>query len=186
MKKSLKVIVSIIIGIVLMSSCGGGKSDVAKVKPEKIQITGDLSEYLQIIDGEYEVTDNFGAHLSIKVKALKALKEDEMKDKNFELSASLLNENGMPSRQEVEVIDSFGDELDEAIKGPDLEKPNALFLVRITWNGTRELIWRVFDPEVANSYLQEILNSNNYVRPFDYRMEEDESWELTKWHLKEY
>jgi len=96
MKKSLKVIVSIIIGIVLMSSCGGGKSDVAKVKPEKIQITGDLSEYLQIIDGEYEVTDNFGAHLSIKVKALKALKEDEMKDKNFELSASLLNENGMP------------------------------------------------------------------------------------------
>lgn len=96
MKKSLKVFLSIIIGIVLMSSCGGGKSDVAKVKPEKIQITGDLSEYLQIIDGEYEVTDNFGAHLSIKVKALKALKEDEMKDKNFELSASLLNENGMP------------------------------------------------------------------------------------------
>ena len=52
-----------------------------------------------------------------------------------------LIDNGMPSKSEREIVDPFGDRLDLLIKGDDLEKPNALFLARITWNKTRKLIW---------------------------------------------
>lgn len=97
-----------------------------------------------------------------------------------------LVENGMPSPEEQEIVEEFGDSLDLIIKGEDTEKPNALFLARITWNGTRELIWRVFDPEIANDSLQQIIKEGNAIRQFDYKMEDDEEWNLTEWHLKEY
>ena len=99
-----------------------------------------------------------------------------------------LIENGMPSRAEREVVDRFGDALDVGIKGSDAEKPNALFLARITWNATRELIWRVFDPEPANEYLQSLINevADARPRPFDFRMDHDPEWELAEWHLAEH
>ncbi|KKX46462.1 DUF695 domain-containing protein [Sphingobacterium sp. IITKGP-BTPF85] len=97
-----------------------------------------------------------------------------------------LIDNGMPSKSEVEVIDNYGDYLDNEIKGPDKDKPNALFLARITWNKTRELIWRVYDPEISNSFLQEIITANSSPRQFDYRIDPDNNWELAKWHLTDW
>lgn len=97
-----------------------------------------------------------------------------------------LIDNGMPSKSEVEVIDNYGDYLDNEIKGKDKERPNALFLARITWNKTRELIWRVYDPEVSNSFLQGIITANSYPRQFDYRIDPDDNWELAKWHLTDW
>lgn len=96
-----------------------------------------------------------------------------------------LIDNGMPSQLEREIVDPFCDRLEREIRGKDTQKPNALFLARITWNGTRELIWRVFDPELPHFYLQKLINSAppEYPRPFDYRMEEDPEWKLAKWHL---
>jgi len=97
-----------------------------------------------------------------------------------------LVDNGMPSSGEQEVIDKFGDFLDEKIKGPDKEKPNALFLARITWNATRELIWRVFDPKLTNEFLSKLISGKTYERPFDYRIDHDKEWELARWHLKKF
>ncbi len=99
-----------------------------------------------------------------------------------------LIEQGMPSATERELIDAFGDTLDHAIKGDDPEKPNALFLSRITWNASRELIWRVFDPEPVNDYLQSIINGDAALRPrpFDFRMDHDPEWEKTTWHLTDH
>lgn len=117
---------------------------------------------------EFEPKEVFSWHLSIMVD----LKE--------------LIENGMPSRTEVEIVDNFGDFLDSKIKGDDKEKPNALFLARITWNATRELIWRVYDPEVADTFLKDLIKNGNPIREFDYRMENDSEWKLTEWHLKKW
>ena len=97
-----------------------------------------------------------------------------------------LIDNGMPSKSEVEVIDNYGDYLDNEIKGKNKERPNALFLARITWNKTRELIWRVYDPEISNSFLQEIITANSSPRQFDYRIDPDDNWELAKWHLTDW
>lgn len=97
-----------------------------------------------------------------------------------------LIENGMPSKKEREIIDEFERRLDLLLKGPDPNKPNALFLARITWNETRELMWRIYGPEAANQALQTIINQNQSSREFDYRIDCDEKWELTEWVLKEH
>lgn len=97
-----------------------------------------------------------------------------------------LAENGMPSKMEVEVIDEFGDFLDEKIKGEDNEKPNALFLARITWNATRELIWRVYDPEITDKFLKNLIENGNPIREFEFRMDSDNEWNLAEWHLKKW
>jgi len=48
------------------------------------------------------------------------------------------------------------------------------------WNKTPELIWRVYDPEISNSFLQEIILPNSSPRQFDYRIDPDDNWELAK------
>jgi hypothetical protein len=97
-RQILNLLTTAIIAIALTTSCGGGRKQnaIAKVKPEKVEISGDLSDYLQVVDNEYEITDDWGGHLSIKVKALKSLSADELKNNSFQLSASLLGDNGMP------------------------------------------------------------------------------------------
>lgn len=99
------------------------------------------------------------------------------------LECEKLIDNGMPSKDEVKVLDQFGDFLDENIKGLDREKPNALFLARITWDETRELIWRVFDPKIINNFLTNLTEEGNHPRNFDYSIDPDKEWQLAKWHL---
>ncbi|MCR9093288.1 MAG: DUF695 domain-containing protein [bacterium] len=93
-----------------------------------------------------------------------------------------LIENDMPSESEREIVDAFGDELDAGLKAPP-ELPNALFLARMTWNGTRQLLYRIYDPEQANAYLQSVIAEKKHPRPIDYRMEDDPEWRHAKWFL---
>ena len=73
----------------------------------------------------------------------------------------------------------FEDKFDPLIKA----KGNALFLARVTHDAHREIIWRVHDPEATNSVLREILQTKDYPREFEYRMDEDPRWEKTTWYL---
>jgi Family of unknown function (DUF695) len=121
----------------------------------------------------------------------KALKDFEPKEVFAWHLAIMLDfedmiENGMPSKAEREIVDPFCDKLDSLIKGSDVNKPNAQFLVRITWNKTRKLIWRVFDPEITDSLLKQIIEKNESPRQFDYRMEHDLNWDLAKAYLNDY
>ena len=93
-----------------------------------------------------------------------------------------LVDNRMPSKPEQKVVDDFGDMLEGAFIG-DPEHPNALFLARITWNATRELIYRVFEPEPIDAYLRHIIETDSSPRPFDYRIDHDPEWKLAEWHL---
>ncbi|MDP3334247.1 MAG: DUF695 domain-containing protein [Methylococcaceae bacterium] len=90
-------------------------------------------------------------------------------------------ENGMPSQQERDIVDPFCDKLDEVIKAGG----NAVFLVRETWNKTRRLVWRVYDPEIAQAHLQFIIEHKNHPRQFDYQMEQDVNWEQAKWYFEQ-
>lgn len=91
--------------------------------------------------------------------------------------------NGMPSQAERDIIDPYGASLDAVFKGDNADKPNALFLARITWNKTRELIYRVFDPEPANQHLANVIETKSHPRHFDYRIDHDPDWKLADWHL---
>lgn len=95
-----------------------------------------------------------------------------------------LIENGMPSSNDRTKAEEFENYLDDKIKGENKEKPNALFLGRITWNGTRELIWRVYNPELVNDLLQNIISNKTYPLKFDFRIDNDKEWKLSEWHLE--
>jgi hypothetical protein len=90
-----------------------------------------------------------------------------------------LIDNGMPSQQERDIVDPFCDKIDEEIKAGG----NALFLIRETWNKTRRLVWRVYDPEIAHQHLQFIIAHKRHPRPFDYHMEQDQNWEQARWYF---
>jgi hypothetical protein len=92
-------------------------------------------------------------------------------------------DNGMPSKSEQEVIEKFEDQLDSEFKGINSKKPNALFLARITWNSTKELIYRMYEPEPAHKHLQSLIEKKAWARTFDYRIDPDPDWKLAQWHL---
>ena len=87
------------------------------------------------------------------------------------------NDRGLPPREERGIVDPFCDKLNEEIKAGG----NALFLLRETWNGTRRMVWRVYDPEIADSHLKYLLEYHQYPRPIDYHMTQD--MELSLIHI---
>ena len=93
-----------------------------------------------------------------------------------------LADNGMPTSDEKEILDQIGDYFDAHIKADG----NALFLARITWNGTRQFLYRVYDPEVANALLMDVIDNQKNIRPFDFRMEHDQNWKYAKYFLKQW
>jgi len=93
-------------------------------------------------------------------------------------------ENGMPANNDALIAERFEDFLSKNIKGADKEKPNALFLARITWNETRELIWRVYNAKIVNNFLEKIIDEKKYPFQFDYRIDDDEEWKLAERHLQ--
>lgn len=93
-----------------------------------------------------------------------------------------LVENGMPTPGEHDLVGRIGNHFDKNLKTDG----NALFLARTTWNGTRQFLYRVYNPEIANSFLMDIIDNNKEVRPFDFKMEHDEGWELARWYLQQW
>ncbi len=58
---------------------------------------------------------------------------------------------------------------------------NALFLARNTWNGERQLLFRVRDPETANVTLQRLTTGGDEKRHLEYRMWSDPEWSEAQW-----
>mgnify|MGYP001802484536 CR=1 FL=1 len=90
-----------------------------------------------------------------------------------------LVDNGMPSPAEKQKIDETGARFDACLKADG----NSLFLARITWNGTRQLIYRVYEPETANTFLTNLVE-NGSEREFAFNMQYDDNWELAQYYLQ--
>lgn len=116
----------------------------------------DLPEVIVVNDAllAFEHTDIFAWHLEVTIHAVD------------------LAERGMPSPDESKLLFTVGDEIEKAIVGY-----NAIFLARSTWNGFRQLAFRVYDPEVANTTLQELLAREQF-RFWEFRMLPDASWQV--------
>jgi len=94
------------------------------------------------------------------------------------IDARDLADNGMPTPEESKVLFEMGDKIEKAIEGT-----NALFLSRSTWNGCREISFRVHDPEIANTTLQDLIEKLA-IRPWEYEMKSDPGWSLAGYAFK--
>lgn len=99
------------------------------------------------------------------------------------LELDQVDDNGFPVEAEEQVLLKLLAKYRAIAKGENAVKPNALFLANITWNKTVEMIWRVCRPEQIHQTLTAILAEKDYLRPFDYRIDDDVNWELAEWHL---
>jgi hypothetical protein len=147
------------------------------------------SEYQVQIPDEYYVAINFQRDglpgVGVVNLALRDFEPKAVLSWHLSLIISCVDliGNGKPSRSEVALLYEFGDKLDATFKGSDQEKPNALFLGRITWQFTRELLYRVFEPEPIDPTLKTIIDSKDHPRWFDYRISHDRDWKLAEWYL---
>ncbi len=141
------------------------------------------TENYQLLDFNHEGLPG----VAVVNSALRMFEPKAVFDSHLSLTLQLedLVDNGMPSKKEQSIIDEYGDFLDSNIKGQNKEKPNALFLARITWNKTRELVWRVYNPEIVDAFLRQIILENSSPRQFEYLLSPDPSWNLAAWYLED-
>lgn len=96
-----------------------------------------------------------------------------------------LAQNGMPTREESDIVLDYFEKLDADIRGDEIH-PNALFLARITWNGTFEAIWQLHDPKIVHEYLQKIIAEKSCPREMEYRIEYHAKWENVEYYLQDF
>jgi hypothetical protein len=115
----------------------------------------DLPEVIVVNDAllSFQHTEVFQWHLEVNIQAEE------------------LAEKGMPTTEESKILFQIGDRIESAIEGK-----NALFLARSSWNGLRQLSFRVHDPELANATLQSLLADKPHTRFWEFRMQRDPEW----------
>ena len=104
---------------------------------------------------------------------------------NLTIEYKDLDNNGMPTSEEYNLVVNWVTQLDSVIKG-DPEHPNALFLARESFDGMMDVYWQVYDPEPVHQYLQSIIQGKKYLRELDYRIEQDVQWKKVEWFLQDF
>jgi hypothetical protein len=114
----------------------------------------DLPEVIVVNDAllAFKHTDIFAWHLVVTLQAVD------------------LVDQGMPSPDESKTLFDIGDKIERALVGY-----NAIFLARSTWNGFRQLAFRVYDPKVANTTLQALIKDEQSP-PWEFKMQADPDW----------
>lgn len=87
---------------------------------------------------------------------------------------------GLPTDEEQRTLTALRETLDKTL----LADNNGLWLGSITWKGTRQLIYRVQAASVANDLLASTVPGPAPIRPMEYRMCEDASWEQAEHYLE--
>ena len=99
---------------------------------------------------------------------------------SIQISFRALGTNGMPTAAENTILL----ELEDAISSHALAAANSVFLARVTCNGARELMYRVHDPEIANTPLERMTSAPEPLREWEYRIEHDPMWKLADVELR--
>ena len=92
------------------------------------------------------------------------------------------DDKGMTLEAEAKEIEPFCLTLDSDLRA----KGNALPLARITWKKTRELLFRVYDPVVADDIVKAIIESEEHPRPFSYSIDPDDKWDMAEDYLQQF
>ena len=139
-----------------------------------------------------ETTDHEGAKaLMVVNRALKEHRDNPGLKQVFGYYCSIIfeyvdvDDNLWPSSEEFAIMQDYVETFDKGLKGVP-EHPNALFVARVTHQGTFQMIWMLHNPQTAIEYLDEIIAKGNEVRCFEYRIEGDPEWKSLEWFLQDF
>ena len=85
------------------------------------------------------------------------------------------DEDGLPTREEADALNAWEEQAELAISSA----VNSKYVGRVTWNGHRELLYHLKEPEAATSALQRLIDGRT-TRPFAFRCQRDESWSRSR------
>lgn len=96
MKKSTAFSVLCVLMCLSFCSCGEKKLKETRiaVAPQSLSISGDLTNYLEIVPGNCEIVSLGGSKMIVKVKATSSISEEELESKNLDLKAKLYDQTG--------------------------------------------------------------------------------------------
>ena len=101
---------------------------------------------------------------------------------SFILDLETEDENGLTLDHEAKEIEPFCLQLESDLR----KEGNAIPLARITWRKTRELLFRVYNPVIADELIKNIIDSETNPRPFSYTIDPDENWKMAEIYLKQF
>lgn len=160
---------------------------VRKSKCESVQILIPDESYNLV-----ETTDEDGAKALMVINAALQQHKDDIAIKQvFCYYCSVIfdyqevDDNLWPSSKEFAIMRDYVDRFDRDLKICE-EHPNALFVARITHNGTCQMIWMLHDAQIAVNYLNDVISNGNQIREFDYRIESDPNWSYIDWFLQDF
>lgn len=95
MKFNFRLPILVATTAVSLFACSPSKNadDAVTLKPASTSISGDLSDYLQIVDGQYQIQGMHIGDLAVKIKALKPM---TVKMGESRISASFFTKEGTP------------------------------------------------------------------------------------------
>ncbi len=96
------------------------------------------------------------------------------------IDCKFIGAHGMPTADEVKTLEIVEEEISGVLQTED----NAIFLARTTWRGTRDLVYRVRDPDAANTALQKLITEDSQLQEWEYLMEKDADWKLAQPELQ--
>jgi hypothetical protein len=79
---------------------------------------------------------------------------------------------GLVSDDEAEVLNLLEDFFEEKLS----TLTEMFFVGRITWNRTRSLYYYIEDPKPVAGQLEKLIQTGQYAREFEYRIEKDPDW----------
>lgn len=89
---------------------------------------------------------------------------------SISIPLSSATEAGLPTKKEADDLNAWETKVEGKITvGP------FVFVGRVTWNGNRELLYYVQEPESVARNLQILIDSRS-TRPFAFRCERDQDW----------
>jgi hypothetical protein len=92
------------------------------------------------------------------------------------------DEQGLTLDDEAKAIEPFCQHVDSELR----LNGNAIPLARITWKKTRELLFRVYNPAIADEQIQKLIESESNPRPFSYTIDPDEPWKMADDYLTQF
>ena len=80
--------------------------------------------------------------------------------------------DGLPTRADANNVNEWEDGIEQELRG----EGRFVYVGRVTWNGHRELLYYVAQPEASTKKLQRLIDRRAW-RPFAFRCERDDKWE---------
>lgn len=146
---------------------------------QEVKVTIPEPEYRIIEFEENSIKGN--ALVNISLRAFEG-KEIFRWHLSLQLIFDSTDEEGNPIGDKAEETTQLIQKITQKLTG-DPSKPNGVFLARVNWNNSRELVWRVFDPQKAHDGLQELVAEVTGEEPFAYRIDHDQEWNFAMWFL---